>query len=68
VRTARQLRDYIRDLESAAFALRSEVMLRNSPHADAKIRVFDQVIEDGRKAHLEALARKEQKRAQKGGE
>lgn len=65
MRTARQLREYISRLESAAYALRSEAMLRNSPFADAKIKAFDEVIEQGRVARLEALKVDEQKRAAK---
>lgn len=62
MRTARQLRDYISRLESAAYGLRSEAMLRNSPHADAKVKAFDLVIEEGRRARLEAFQAAEQKR------
>lgn len=50
MRTTRQLRAYIRRLESIAYKLRSEAMLRNSPVADKAIEDFDALIQEGRES------------------
>lgn len=50
MRTTRQLRAYIKRLESVARTLRSEAMLRNSPRADKAIEEFDALIKEGQES------------------
>lgn len=64
MKTVRQLRSYIQRLETAAYGLRSEAMLRSTPNADRKIQAFDEVIEEGRRGR-EELAEAEHRRGRR---
>lgn len=57
MRKVRDLRDYIIKLETVAYGLRNEAMLRNSPHADRKIDEFDALVAQRKKSDAEDAAR-----------